>query len=188
MKAFLVIGSVLILTLLMSFLVVSEAMQSDISPEHRNWELHTSRLPDHLLNQLSSMEVTLQPYSLGFRQGCVPFTHDLHEVSDFILQKLFKYTRTKSMALTHLYRVAGSFTSRPTFRLVTPSHSLSLVLMILSDYAIITHANKTTQVASGLMAFTPIHLHDCPTLIECNNFCYGYVSTISTLDHILFSR
>jgi hypothetical protein len=183
MNAALLVGAFIVLALLM-FLVISEAMRSDSAPEQRGWEMSTSRLPEHVLHQLLSMDVKLYPHSLGFRQCHVPFTYDLQDFSDFILQKLFKYTRVQSVALTHMYRVTGTFNSRPTFRLVPPSYNLSLVLVILSEHAVVTHANKTTKVASGMLAFTPFRRHnDCPILIECNDFCYGYISTISTLDH-----
>ena len=174
---------VTILVTMLLFLLLSEAVKVDTQHPDGNWALRTCKLPSHLLGQLSLLQIQLVPHSFGFRDGHVPFHHDLQQLSDFCLEKMFKYTMVKSLTLNHLYRVNGFYASQPSLALVVPSYILSLVVIVISSSVTVVHEGKQTRVAAGMLAFTPIRRHEAPVLLQGIDFFYGYVCQISTLNY-----
>jgi hypothetical protein len=181
---------VLIVVFFLIFLVVLEISKCDVHTSSKSIQIftcQTSRFSElHRIQLDNSRNNSTYTHSMGFEYVHVPLETDLHTFVDFVNEKLYKYTKVKSLILRHLYFVKCTYQLFPDFDLNLPSYKSSLVIVNLDDQhpLYIKHpTDKPTVLQKHMMAFTQFSTPSKNMKISGSCFLYGVLTQLSTLDY-----
>ena len=181
---------VLIVVFFLIFLVVLEISKCDVQTTSKSIQFFTCQTSMfselHRIQLDYSRNNSTYTHSMGFEYVHVPLKTDLHTFVDFVNQKLYKYTKVKSLILRHLYFVKCTYQLFPDFELNIPQYKSSLVILNLDDQhpLHIKHAAENpTVLHKYMMAFTRLSTPNKNIKISGSCFLYGVLTKLSTLDY-----
>lgn len=179
---------VLIVVFFLIFLVVLEISKCDVQTTSKSIQIfscQTSMFSElHRIQLDNSRNNSTYTHSMGFEYVHVPLQTDLHTFVDFVNQKLYKYTKVKSLILRHLYFVKCTYQMFPDFELNIPQYKSSLVIVNLDDKHPLHIKDPPTVLHKHMMAFTQLSKpHNKNMKISGSCFLYGVLTKLSTLDY-----
>jgi len=175
---------VLIVVFFLIFLVVLEISKCDVQTTSKSIQIFTCQTS--MFSELHRIQLdsnSTYTHSMGFEYVHVPLQTDLHTFVDFVNQKLYKYTKVKSLILRHLYFVKCTYQMFPDFELNIPQYKSSLVIVNLDDQHPLHIKDPPTVLHKHMMAFTQLSKPNKNMKISGSCFLYGVLTKLSTLDY-----